>query len=63
MSKKMENLETIFLTILWNNILKRVNKTSKVLQSKDVDILVAMNLLESLKTYLQKLETNLVTMN
>ena len=55
MSKKMENLETIFLTILWNDILERVNKTSKVLQSKDVDILVAMNLLESLKTYLQEI--------
>ncbi|XP_040203750.1 uncharacterized protein LOC120935756 [Rana temporaria] len=53
LSDKMENLETIFLTILWNDILERVNKTSKVLQSEDMNILVAMNLLESLKTYLQ----------
>ena len=50
-----KNLETIFLTILWNGILERVNKTSKVLQSEDVSILAAMNLLESLKTYLQEI--------
>lgn len=30
MSQKMENLETIFLAILWIAILERVNKTSKV---------------------------------
>ena len=68
LSKKMENLETIFLTILWNDILERVSKTSKVLQSKYVDILVAMNLLESLQTYLQEIrakfsEYELKTMN
>ena len=54
LSMKMENLETIFLTILWNDMLERMNKTSKVLQSKDVNILVATNLLESMKTYLQE---------
>ena len=51
----MENLETISLTILWNDILERVNKTSKVLQSEDMNILVSMNLLETLKTYLQEI--------
>ncbi|KAG7156522.1 hypothetical protein Hamer_G006491 [Homarus americanus] len=51
----MEKLETIFLTNLWNDILERVNKTNKVLQSKDVDMLVAMNHLKSLKTYLQEI--------
>ena len=30
LSKKMENLETIFLTILWNDMLERMNITSKV---------------------------------
>ena len=50
----MEHLETIFLTILWKYILERMNTTSKVLQSKDVNILVATNLLESLKSYLQE---------
>ena len=54
LSKKMEHLETIFLTILWKDILERMNTTSKVLQSKDVNILVATNLLESLKSYLQE---------
>ena len=47
--KRMESLETIFLTTLWKDILERANKTSKVLQSKDVDMLVAMYLLESLR--------------
>ena len=50
----MEKLETGFLTILWHDILERINKTSKVLQSKDVNIIVAMNLLDSVKTYLQE---------
>ena len=49
LSKTMENVETIFLTILWNDILECMNKTSKVLQSKDVNSLVATNLLESMK--------------
>ena len=53
LSKKMEKLETGFLTVLWHDILERINKTSKVLQSKDVNI-VAMNLLDSVKTYLQE---------
>ena len=48
------NLETIFLTILWNDMLEKMNKKSKVLQSKDVNILVATNLLESMTTYLQE---------
>ncbi len=50
----MENMETIFPTILRNDMLERMNKTSKVLQSKDVNILVATNLLVSMKTYLQE---------
>ncbi|XP_013788300.1 zinc finger protein 862-like [Limulus polyphemus] len=55
LSKKMEKLEIIFLTILWNDILGRVNKTSKILLSKNVDILVANDLLKSLKVYLQEM--------
>jgi len=35
----------IFLTILWIDILERVNKTNQFLQSEDVNILVATNLL------------------
>lgn len=37
------------------DILERVNKITKILQSKDMDILVATKLLESLKTYLQEI--------
>ena len=59
----MKNMETIFPKILRTDMLERMNKTSKVLQSKDVNILVATNLLVSMKTYLQKLEINLVNMN
>ena len=47
LSKNTEKLDTIFLTILWNDILERVNKTSNILQSRDVDILVAIDLLKS----------------
>lgn len=48
LSKKMSKLETVILTMVWNDM----NKTSKVLQSKDVDILAAVDLLKSLKSYL-----------
>ena|SRR6218665_1363995 len=60
--KRMENLKTIFMATLWKDILEGANKTSKVLQSKDVDMLVAMYLLESLRGILRKLWTNLVNM-
>ena len=54
--KRMENLETIILTIIWNDILERINKTSKILQSKDKGLIEAMNLLNSLKNYVHDME-------
>ena len=50
----MGNLETMFLTIRWSDLLERMNETSKVLQSKEVNTLVATNLLEPMETHLQK---------
>lgn len=47
--------ETGNLTILWNDILERCNKTSVELQSKTIDPLKAFNLLLSLKNYVTSL--------
>lgn len=55
MSMKIDNLETIFLTIIRNEILERESKTSKVLQSKDV-----VDHPESMESYQ---ETNLANAN
>lgn len=48
---KMERLENVFMTILWNDILGRMNGVSKELQSSTIDILYASNLLSSLEGY------------
>lgn len=52
--KQMENLETIYLTIFWNDMLERINRIINVFQWKDVNVLVATNFLESMETYLQE---------
>ena len=51
LSKKMDKLETKFLTILWNDFLGRFNETSKTLQKEDMDLAVAVNLIQPLKLY------------
>ncbi|XP_069494240.1 zinc finger MYM-type protein 1-like [Ambystoma mexicanum] len=53
--KKMEKLETIFLTIVWNDILLRFNETSKTVQKEDINLSVAVNIIQSLKLYVQEI--------
>lgn len=58
--QKMENLETVFLTNLWNAILERVNKTSRDHAVRRYEHIVALNLLESLKNYLQEIRDKFI---
>lgn len=53
--KKLNRLETVFMTIFWTNILDRVNKTSKKLQSVDIDLITVVELYESLIHYVESL--------
>jgi hypothetical protein len=50
--KKMDRLETKFLTILWSDILECFNKTSKTLQKEDMNLEVLLKLIQSLKMYI-----------
>lgn len=49
----METLETIFLTVLWKDILEIVNEKN-ILQPQDMDIFVTMKHFELLKTDFQE---------
>ena len=47
----MGKLETCFITVFWNTILKRTNQTSKMLQSETIDLCTAGALFQSLYQY------------
>ena len=52
--KAMNKLETCFMTVFWNTILKRINQTSKTLQSETIDLCTAVALLKSLHQFLSE---------
>lgn len=49
--KKMTSLDIAFMTVLWNRILERFDKTSVKLQEISLDLSVAVKLLKSLREY------------
>ena len=51
----MDQLETGIMVELWSTILERFNKTSKQLQNPKLDLNSATQMLESLKTFMQKI--------
>jgi hypothetical protein len=53
LSSKMEKLENVILTSIWNRILSRFNMVSKTLQSEDVNLSDIVSLMNSLKTFVQ----------
>ena len=55
--RKMDQLEYGILTGLWSTIMERFNLTSKALQCANLDLNNAVNLLHSLKTYVEGLRT------
>lgn len=53
--KKMVKSETGYMSLLWNDIMERSNKTSTELQYPNCDTIKAINLLISLKYYVLSL--------
>ncbi|KAF0708295.1 zinc finger MYM-type protein 1-like [Aphis craccivora] len=56
--KKMTSLDIAFMTVLWNRVLERFDKTSLKLQEKSLDLSVAVKLLKSLREYVGSIRNN-----
>lgn len=54
----MTSLDIAFISVLWNKILERFDKTSIKLQDKTLDLSVAVNLLKSLRQYIGSVRNN-----
>uniref|UniRef100_H3AN24 Uncharacterized protein n=1 Tax=Latimeria chalumnae TaxID=7897 RepID=H3AN24_LATCH len=52
---KMDKLEIAFLCNFWNTILQRIQLTSKALQTVELDLVTAVNLVGSLKEFVASL--------
>lgn len=50
----MEKFETAFLTLVWNDILTRINKVNKVLQKPTLTLSTTVAVLNSLTEYVNK---------
>ncbi|XP_053989866.1 uncharacterized protein LOC128882312 [Hylaeus volcanicus] len=50
--KQMKKFENVFMTVVWYEILTRINDTSKNLQRENMDLYIACSLLNSLELYL-----------
>lgn len=59
--KKLIKFQTVFLLILWENILNKFDKISRALQKSNLDLSVAVKLFESLQQYMEALETEFDT--
>lgn len=57
-AKKIENMEFVLLLCVWENILRSVQPVSKCLQSNDIDIQNACNLLQITIGTLENLREN-----
>lgn len=56
---KLSKFETALLTVIWDTILQRINKTSKTLQSSSIDISTVVPLYESLIQFINSVRENL----
>jgi hypothetical protein len=50
----VDELETTFLTVFWNDILIRINSVSKVPQKQNMNLSVAVKLIKSLMMYVSE---------
>ena len=53
--RKMDKLETVILTLFWNDVLSRYNDVSKTVQKQNVNLGVVVSLLQSLKLFTDSL--------
>ncbi|XP_071568451.1 zinc finger MYM-type protein 1-like [Temnothorax nylanderi] len=58
LKKQLGRFETVFMAIFWNSLLDRFNATSKVLQSVDIDVGVAVELYRSLIDFMESLRSD-----
>lgn len=61
LAAEFHKLETGILTVLWDTILQRFNKTSQALQSSTLDLNNAVELLSSLQDFVQSLRSEFDT--
>ena len=55
LAKKMKQLETALLTVMWHTLLDRFNATSASFQKADIDLLTAVKLNQSLITFMEQM--------
>ena len=60
-SKSMDILEIVFLCDLWNRTLIRLNATCKSLQSTNIDMRKAVDVMRSLADFIQSLRVRFLT--
>jgi len=58
LKKQLNRFETMFMAVFWNSLLDRFNATSKLLQSVDVDIGIAVELYRSLINFVESLRSD-----
>ncbi|GFS81993.1 dimer_Tnp_hAT domain-containing protein [Trichonephila clavipes] len=56
--KTLESVQTTLLTIIWDEILQRVDKNSEILQKEELDLLCATKELQSLSLFLSEKISN-----
>ncbi|KAI4874293.1 hypothetical protein NFI96_004460 [Prochilodus magdalenae] len=57
LAKKMNRFETAFLAIIWDTVLQRFEITSRALQTVDLDLVTAVELLHSLIDFVSNLRS------
>ena len=55
---KMQELEFVFMLVMWNEILQHFHRTSQALQHKELDLKTCENLYQSLADHLHTLRND-----
>ena len=63
LSKNMDKLETVILTLFWNDVLSRFNGVSKTVQKQDVNLGVVVSLIQSLNCLQSHCEISFLNTN
>ena len=58
LNKKLDQLETALISIMWNDILQKINLINKSLQEAGIGICTVVKLYESLLSYFQAIRNN-----
>lgn len=58
LTKNFRKFENAVLTVLWNRLLQQMNRVSKSLQAKDLDLLNAVKLFNSLQAFIKEVRND-----